>query len=489
MFTWLSLYAAKRDRLCKRGSILGEMMDSATEAVETRASKKGIWSWILFDWAAQPFHTMIVTFVFAPYFASAVASNAAIGQSQWGYITGIAGVIIALMSPVLGAMADATGPRKPWIGVFSIIGVIGAFLLWFVTPGYDGILFPALAIILAYIGFEFAALFNNAMMPNLVPRAELGRLSGTSWGFGYLGGLVTLIVTLGLLAGSPETGKTLLGLEPLFGLDPAMREGDRASGPLTALWFAIFIIPMFLFTPDAPRRVAIKGAVSKAMRDLTQTIKTLPQQKSYFSFLLSSMFYRDALNALYAFGGIYAAGVLEWSITQIGIFGILANLTGAIGAWLGGKFDARFGPKIVVSWSIILLTIASITVIMTTRQSVFFIPLGVADSALPDLLFYVCGALIGAAGGSLQAASRTLLVDQVPRARVTEAFGLYALSGRATSFIGPISIALVTTFALTSMGMDSITAQRVGVVPVVVLFLIGLVLLPFVKSYRDKEAA
>lgn len=466
---------------------------SATENVlenggKAKVSRKGIWSWMFFDWAAQPFHTMIITFVFAPYFASAVASDAATGQSQWGYITGFAGLMVALMAPIFGAMADATGPRKPWIGTFSILGALGVFLLWFVTPGYDGIWLPAIAIILAFIGFEFAAVFNSAMMPDLVPRSELGRLSGNAWGLGYLGGLITLIVTLGLLAASPESGKTLLGLEPLFGLDPAMREGDRASGPFTAVWFIVFAIPMFLFTPDISKRAPLKGAISAALVNLKQTLKTLPQQGSYFSFLMSSMFYRDALNALYAFGGIYAAGVLQWSITQIGIFGILANITGAIGAWFGGKMDAKFGPKRVVAFCILVLTFCSFTVIMTTKESVLFMPLGEGQESLPDFVFYFCGGLIGAAGGAIQAASRTLLVDQVPRERITEAFGLYALSGRATSFIGPLAIAFTTTFALQSLGLDPIDAQRIGVAPVVVLFVIGLVLLPFVKSYRDKAA-
>ncbi len=469
------------------------IMDTEFET-KPAVSRKGIWGWILFDWAAQPFHTLIVTFVFAPYFASAVAENATEGQEIWGWITGATGLVIALMAPVLGAIADASGPRKPWIGVFAIIGIVGCWTLWFAVPGMENLTLIFIGIVLAYIGLEFSAVFNNAMMPDLVPRAQLGRLSGTAWGFGYLGGLFTLILVLGFLAGQPEGGKTLLGFEPLFGLDPVTREGDRAVGPLTAVWFAIFIIPLFLFTPDTSRKPAAKGAVSKGLSELWRTVRTLPSQKSYFSFLLSSMFYRDALNALYTFGGIYAAGVLGWSITQIGIFGILANITGAFGGWLGGRIDERYGPKFVVTGCIILLTVACLLVISTTQTEVLFVTISEAGSQtnLPDIIFYCAGALIGAAGGAVQAASRTLLVDQVPRDKVTEAFGLYALSGKATAFIGPLAIGAATAFFSSSLFDLSLQdAQRLGVTPILVLFVLGLILLPLVRSYHadTKEVA
>src|SRR5690606_1626648 len=191
------------------------------------------------------------------------------------------------------------------------------------------------------------------------------------------------------------------------------------------------------------------------------------------------MFYRDALNALYVFGGIYAAGVLGWSITKIGIFGILANITGALGAWIGGRADQAFGPKAVVTVSIMVLNLCCLLVISTTRDEILFIPLSGAGSRLPDILFFTVGALIGAAGGSIQAASRTLLVDQVPRSQIAEAFGLYALSGKATAFLGPLSVAAATGwFASAAFALSPQDAQRLGVTPILALFLLGLTLLP-----------
>jgi UMF1 family MFS transporter len=462
------------------------------EVKRDAATRRGIWGWMLFDWAQQPYHTLIITFVFAPYFATAVAPDAATGQSLWFYASGIGGLIIALASPVLGAFADATGPRKPWVIGFSILGIIGCWLLWYAVPGMQSFGLVMFALVIALVGMEFAAVFNNAMMPTLVPRAELGRLSGTAWGLGYLGGLVTLVIVLGLLAGQPGTGKTLLGLDPLFGLDPAAREGDRMSGPLTAVWYAIFLLPMLLWTPDLRRKETVVGAVAKGLRELKETLLSLPRQTSYFAFLTSSMIYRDALNALYSAGGIYAGGVLGWSITQIGIFGILANLTGAVGAWIGGRMDQRFGPKPVVSFSIVILTLCCLVIISTTKTSVLFMPVAVgvdgAASSMSNIVFYIAGAFIGAAGGSIQAASRTLLVDQVEPDKVTEAFGLYAMSGRATSFLAPFAIAVVTAFFASQAGFSTEDAQRLGVTPIIALFMVGLVLLPWVKS-RQYEVA
>ena len=456
--------------------------------VAARVSKKGIWGWMLFDFAQQPFHTLIITFVFAPYFAAHVAQNAAQGQEYWGYAAGIGGAIIALTSPILGAIADATGPRKPWILLFSIVGFIGCWMLWYATPGAASLALPMLGIVLALVGMEYAAVFNNAMMPTLVPRSELGRLSGSAWGLGYIGGLISLVIVLGFLSANPETGKTLIGISPLFGLDPVSHEGDRASGPLTSLWYLVFVLPLFFWTPDVRRRASAAGAIRKGLAELWETLRTLPSQRSYFSFLISSMFYRDALNALYSFGGIYAAGVLGWPIIKIGIFGILANLTGAIGAWIGGRADQRFGPKPVIMVSIILLILCCVMIISTTPTQILFMTVD-GGSGLPDIVFYLAGALIGAAGGSIQAASRTLLVDQVESDKVTEAFGLYALSGRATSFIAPFAIAFATAwFASEAFGLSTQDAQRLGVTPIILLFVIGWLLLPWVKSREYKVA-
>ena len=217
-------------------------------------------SWIFFDWAAQPYFTLITTFVFAPYFASFVAPDPAQGQALWGFATAAAGLMIALLSPVLGAIADASGRRKPWIAAFGALLVIGSCAMWFGKPGDPSVIPPLLlAYAIATIGVEFATVFNNAMMPTLVPPEKIGRLSGTGWATGYVGGILSLILVLGFLAANPQTGRTLFGLMPLFGLDPVTHQGDRITGPLTGIWFVIFVTPMFLLTPDYPAKRPIRS--------------------------------------------------------------------------------------------------------------------------------------------------------------------------------------------------------------------------------------
>jgi UMF1 family MFS transporter len=437
-------------------------------------SRKGILGWMFFDWAAQPFHTLIITFIFAPYFAGQVAANPTDGQAVWGFAAGLGGLIIAVLSPILGAISDATGPRKPWIFGFSVLAVLGIFALWYVPPAADQatIFFGLTAFVVALIGFEFAAVFNNAMMPGLVSREKLGSLSGNAWALGYAGGLICLIAMLLLMVADPVSGKTLIGIAPILGLDPAQFEGDRASGPLTAIWYIVFIIPLFLFTPDAPRRERISGAIREGLVDLWQTIRNISKERSLFSFLVSSMIYRDALNGLYTFGGIYAVGVIGWTTLQLGVFGILASITGIGGSILSGWLDTRIGTKTVVVTNILVLIVASALVISISETQVLFLPVA-EGSSLPDIAFYLAGALIGAAGGGLQSSSRPLLVDQSTPERVGEAFGLYALSGRATAFLAPWSIGVFT------VAFDS---QRIGITPILALFVIGMLFLIPVRS-------
>jgi MFS transporter, UMF1 family len=440
--------------------------------------RKRIWGWWMFDWANQPYNILLLTFIFAPYFTSFVAPDPVSGQAMWGWMLAISGILTAICAPVLGAIADASGHKRRWILFWSALYVAGAWALWWATPGADSatILFVLVAFAIGMVGLEYGVLFTNSVLPTLGPRAQWGRISGTGWAIGYLGGLIALFIMLALLAEN-ETGTTLIGIAPILGLDAALREGTRAVGPFTALWYLVFVIPFFLWVKEPPIARQTTGAVLRGLRDLGASLRALPRRKSLFSYLGASMIYRDALNGIYAFGGIYAAGVLGWSIIQIGIFGILAAAVGAVGCWLGGKLDSRLGPKPVIMACIIILIGVCVVIVSTDRSMVLFQPVA-AGSGLPDLVFYICGAAIGAAGGSLQAASRTMLVRQADPARMTEGFGLYALSGKVLSFVAPALVALATT---------ATGSQRLGVTPLIGLFVLGLVLLVWVKSEGEPE--
>src|SRR4029453_1709210 len=432
-------------------------------------------SWIFFDWAAQPYFTLITTFVFAPYFAGFVAPDPAQGQALWGFATAAAGLMIALLSPVLGAIAEPSGRRKPWIAGFGALLVIGASLMWFGRPGDPSGIPPLLlAYAIASVGVEFATVFNNAMMPTLVPPDRIGRLSGTGWATGYIGGIVSLVIVLGFLAASPESGRTLFGLAPLFGLDPVTHQGDRITGPLTAIWFIVFVTPMFLLTPDYPAKRPVREAMRAGLLELRGTLGEFAKHRSMLLFLLANMIYTDGLVSLFAFGGIYAASTFGWHTLQIGTFGIILAVAGTLGAWLGGKLDDSLGPKRVITGSMMVLLLAVIAILLVDKDSVFFIkvappvPGGALFSGASERAYLVLGCLIGAAGGPLQAAARTLLIRLAPKDRIAQYFGLFALTGKVTSFVGPLLIGAVTA---------ATASQKAGMSVLVIFFVTGMTLL------------
>jgi len=449
--------------------------------------RSAVAGWLLFDWAAQPYFTLITTFVFAPYFATYVAADPASGQAMWGFAAAAGGLVIALCSPVLGAVADAAGRRKPWIAAFGLLLIIGTTLMWFGKPGDPAIVLPLLAAyVIATIGVEFATVFNNAMMPSLVPPERMGRLSGTGWAIGYIGGIMSLIVVLGFLAADPKTGRTIIGLAPLFGLDPAMHEGTRISGPLTALWFFVFVLPMFLFTPDQPPKRPISAAISEGMRELRQTLAALPANRVLLTFLIANMVYMDGLLSLFTFGGIYAASTFGWNTIQIGLFGVIIAVFGTFGAWIGGKLDDRLGPKKVIAGSLVILLVALITILLIDRDSILFVkvappvPGGPLFGAAAERAYVLVGVFIGIAAGPMQAAARTLLIRLAPAGRITQHFGLFALTGKVTSFIGPLLVATITALTMN---------QKSGMVVLLSFFLIGLALLLRVKDDRPSAGS
>ncbi|PKP83243.1 MAG: MFS transporter [Alphaproteobacteria bacterium HGW-Alphaproteobacteria-2] len=402
--------------------------------------RRRISGWMMFDWASQPYNTLLLTFVFGPYFAT-VVGDATEAQVLWGRGLTVAGLCIALSAPVLGAMADAGGRRLPWIAGFSLLYVLGASALWFAVPDMQS----------AWLA--------------------------SAWALGYVGGVLALGLMLAFFAEN-EAGMTLLGNPPALGLDPAMREGTRFVGPFTALWYALFMIPFFLWVREPARpRLAYPGS-GAPLAEVWRTLRSLPARPSLAAFLASSMLYRDALNGIFAFGGIYAIGVLGWSVVEIGVFGIAGAVSGAVFTWAGGFADRRFGPKPVIAASIVVLTLVCLVIVGMTREALWGLHFAPGSTAA-DAIFYGCGVVIGAAGGILQATSRGMMVRQADPARMTESFGLYALAGKATTFVAPFTIALTT---------DLTGDQRLGIAPLVGLFLLALGLLVWVKPDGERPA-
>ncbi|MEM9437887.1 MAG: MFS transporter [Pseudomonadota bacterium] len=450
------------------------------------SAKKRIWGWMAFDWATQPYYTLGLTFIFGPYFADIVSQyfmdtglneEAADAQAQtiWSWGQAAAGLFIAFTAPVLGAYADSTGRRLPWLILFSIIYVLGSWGLWFMVPDGSAWLLCLIAFSVAFIAAEYALIFTNAILPSLGTPEEIGKISGDGAALGYWGGVAALIIML-VFFFELDGGKTALGADPAFGLNGLEREGTRAVGPFMAIWFMIFMIPYFLYVREQaqPNR---EGGISLAMADLGRSLKGAWERKSLLNFLLASMFYRDALNGLYAFGGVYAVLVLDWQLMQIAIFGIIGAIAAAVGTSIAGRFDRAKGPRPVIMFCIWTLILVSFAIVSTSRDfTLFIVPLS-EGSTVPDAILYVCGSIIGAAGGGIYSASRSMMVRHTHPERPTEAFGLFALSGKATAFLAPALIGLFTYL---------LQDARLGFSPVIGLFLLGLFLLRWVEPEGDR---
>ncbi|WP_346432951.1 MFS transporter [Breoghania sp.] len=334
---------------------------------------------------------------------------------------------------------------------------------------------------LATLGAEFATVFTNAMMPDLMSPKQLGQLSGIGWAMDYLGGFVSLVVVLGFLAADTQTGRTILGFAPILGLDPATHAGDRSSGPMTTIWYLVFVLPPFVFVPDTSRKMQVTRAVGLGLSSLRKSLAHARKEKTIWLFLAASMAYRGALTALFAFGGTFAAGQLGWQALQIELFGILLTVTGTAGALVGGFLDDRFGPRPVLIGAIAILSMCCAAIVSIDRDTILFVidvappAPGALFGSVPELLYLVLGGFIGAAAVPLQTASCTLLINLSPPCRITEIFDLYALAGKATSFVEPLTVAALTAFS---------GSQRVGISAIIVLFALGALLLAKVPAMR-----
>jgi len=393
---------------------------------------------------------------------------------MWSNMATISSVIIAILSPVLGSIADQSGARKPWIAFFAVIKIASLFGLWFAAPG-SPLIYPMTFMILASVAAEFSIVFNDSMMPRLVGKEEVGKLSNTAWGLGYLGGMIVLIAVVVLLAGSPQSGKTILGLEPLFGLDPHQGEDARITGPISAIWYLIFILPMFFFTPDVSKGLSFGAAVRTGLTELKSTLGELKRRRGIVRFLIARMIYQDGVNGLLILGGAFAAGMFGWATVEIGIYGIILNVVAIFGCFIAGRVDRRIGSKSTIVISLAMLLLATIGIVSTWPGYTLFglLALPTADSGglfgtAAEKAYVAYGLLVGLAFGPVQASSRSYLARSVSLNEAGRYFGIYALSGRATSFMATLFFSIVT-FATGS--------SRLGMATLVLFLAAGLILL------------
>ncbi|KQQ33953.1 MFS transporter [Rhizobium sp. Leaf306] len=461
------------------------MAETGLDEAPAKPGRRGIWGWMLFDWAAQPFFTVVITFIFGPYFVARLTDDPISAQTTWSNMATASSVVIAILSPILGSIADQSGARKPWIASFALIKVASLVMLWQAAPG-SPLTLPVTCIILASIAAEFSIVFNDSMMPRLVSKVDIGRVSNIAWGLGYLGGMTVLIAVVALLAANPETGLTLIGIPPLFGLDPTLGEDARITGPIAAIWYLLFILPMFLFTPDAPKGLPLAKAVGSGFRELAGTLRELKHRPGIIRFLIARMLYQDGVNGLIILGGTFAAAMFGWATIEIGIYGIILNVVAIFGCIAAGVLDRVLGSKTVVVTSLVLLLIATLGIVSTSPGEVFFglMPLSMEDSGgmfgtAAEKAYILFGLLIGAAFGPVQASSRSYLARSIDVSEAGRYFGIYALSGRATSFLATLSFSIVT-YATGS--------AHLGMATLTVFLGTGLILLLTVPYPADRSA-
>ena len=402
----------------------------------------------MYDFANQPYTTLVITFIYSTYFAKAIAPDEIIGTALWSRAMTITALSVAFLSPLMGAIADRTGYRKLFLIFWTYVCIIGSFALYFPLPGE---IYKALFwVVISNIGFEMGGVFCNAYLPDIAPKDKIGRVSGYGWSLGYLGGLIALGIGYVLLV-SPEN--------PIFGFSKELGENIRATNLMVALWFIVFSIPVFMgIGGSAKVNKSSSGNIwRESFGEIKSTFKNIKKYKELVKFLIARIFYNDGLVTIIAFGGIYAAGTFNFTFEDIFLFGIVLNISAGLGSFALGFLDDIIGGKKTVQVSNIGLIIACLLAVFTANITVF----------------WLSGILIGVFMGSNQAASRSLMARFIPENKENEFFGFFAFTGKATAFLGPLLLGLVT---------QAFNSQRHGIFVVVVLLLMGFLLMSRVNE-------
>ena len=406
---------------------------------------KKVFNFALYDFANSAFTTIIITFIFSTYFAKQIAPNPVLGQSYWGWAIGITGILVALTGPLIGSIADKKNCTEFFIKLFTIICVILTSLLWFSQPSEKYLLYTLIIVALANFFYELSLIFYNSILKRISNSNNLGKSSGFGFALGYLGGILILIVCI----------KIFIDTDVLpFGLSKENSENIRATSIVVALWYLFFSIP-FLFS----LKKKIKNKIEKSSNN-TKKIKNLFWDKGLNNlgkFLIARMLYADGLNAIIIMGGIFAVGVFDLEIKDLLVLSVLMNITAFTGAIIGGYANDKFSSKSVIIFSLLGLIFSS-TIILFIKTKIFFL---------------IFASINGFFIGPIQSASRVFITKSIDKNNQASGFGLFALSGKLTSFIGPLLVSTLTYIS---------NSQRIGFSATIILLLIGLLILLKVKK-------
>jgi len=430
----------------------GEHPDISPNQAPVTLRRGVIPAWGLWDWGSNAFNTVMLTFVFSVYITTAVADDELAGTQAFSSAQAWAGLAIALLAPAVGSLADSVGNRRRLLTVSTVGVVVSMALLFFARPEQEYLAFAVIMMAIASVFSELSGVFYNAMLLQISTPRTIGRISGTAWALGYLGGLVALVIVLfGFV--QPEVG--------LFGVTSENGLNLRAVALFCATWFLVFALPLLILAPvEAAVVTRRRWTPVLAYRELVvRIVRMWREERTLLHFLLASAIYRDGLAAVFTFAGILAANAYGFSQTEVIYFAIAASVTAGAGAWIGGKVDDRLGAKKVIVGSLVTIISAGLVILAFDA----------------DAVFWVAGLALSTFVGPVQSASRSLLSRITPLGAENENFGLYATTGRAVSFLAPSAFALsVSVFGF----------ERAGILGIVVILTLGLAVFAPIKLHR-----
>ena len=396
-------------------------------------NRKEVFAWSIYDFANQPFTTIIVTFIYSAFFVKVIAPNEQEGTFLWSNAIAITAIVVSLLSPILGALADKGGYRKFFLITSTWICAIFSILLYF--PNVGDIYFALSCFVIANIAFEMGSVFCNSYLPDLSSTDNIGRISGYAWGLGFVGGLLALFLSL-------------------FLFDINNPDEIRKINILVGIWFLLFSIPTFLFVKDRKKEKLNKEHIHSSFQSVKETFRSITNYREISRFLIARLFFNDGLITIFALGGVYAVGTLNFTFEEVMMLGIVLNLCAGGGSFLFGYIEDKIGANKVINISLVVLIVATLIA--------YYSP----ETAHPKQWFWVAGVLLGLMVGPNQSCSRSLMARLTPKEKQNEFFGFFALTGKATSFLGPLLFGIVTKFH----------SQQMALWVVVALLFIGFIL-------------
>ena len=426
---------------------------------------KEILAWSLYDFANQPFTTLIVTFIFGKFFVEVLAKNEIVGTSLWSLGIAITAIFVSFLSPMLGALADSGGYRKLFLIISTYLCVFATISLYFFHPGQVFMFGSAeihvsiialVIFIIANIGFEFGTVFCNSYLSDLSTNQNIGKISGYAWGLGFVGGLLSLALSLALFDVSNNT------------------DNVRYINLLVAIWFIIFSLPTFIFLKDKKPQKGLRKHFKSSLNSIISTFRNVSSHKVIVKFLIARLFYNDALVTIFAFGGVYA-GHIGFDFLEVLILGVVLNISACIGSFLFGYLEDKIGVFRMLNitlWVLFSSVLLAFIAPFFDCNKLICLPSDLQEIINPKVLFWIAGIFIGLMQGPNQSGSRSLMARLTPESKKNEFFGFYAFSGKATSFVGPLFFGILTS---------AFGTQQAGLLVVVLFFLIGII---FFKSLR-----